>query len=305
MSASLELVDGASRRRWWLEVLYAAAFYAVYSYIRNRFGSASVSVEQALGNAERVIDAEAFFGLYHEETIQSWFVSPAVDGPVYAFAGARALLQLWNIFYGTVHFIVTAGALIWVFRKFPADYSKWRNTLAFTTGLALVLYAAFPLMPPRLLPDCGQFGACLEQYRYVDTLADVGGLWSFESETMQSISNQYAAMPSLHFAWALWAWLALRRRVRAGWARVAISLHPWVTLWVIVVTANHFWLDALGGAAVFGIAYAAAAAIERARSPSRSAGDVRAQPGTLVAQAQAEGGFAHSAEDENPAGSGH
>lgn len=269
LDPSLDLVDASPRHRWWLQVLYAAAFYAVYSYVRNRFGSASVSVAEALGNAERVIDAEAFFGLYHEETIQSWFVTPSVNGPVYAFAGARALLQLWNIFYGTVHFIVTAGALVWVFRKFPADYAKWRNTLAFTTGLALVLYAAFPLMPPRLLPACGDFGACLVQYQYVDTLADVGGLWSFDSETMQSISNQYAAMPSLHFGWALWSWLALRRRVRSVWAQVAISLHPWVTLWVIVVTANHFWLDALGGAVVFGIAYAAATAIERARLPSQ------------------------------------
>jgi hypothetical protein len=124
-------------------------------------------------------------------------------------------------------------------------------------------------MPPRLLPDCGAYGACLGQYAYVDTLADVGGLWSFDSGTMQSISNQYAAMPSLHFAWALWSFLALRRRLTHTWSRVAITLYPWLTLWVIVVTANHFWLDALGGAVVFGSSYAAARAIEavRLRSP--------------------------------------
>ncbi len=261
--------DTHPKRRWWREILFAVAFYAAYTFIRNRFGSSAVSPDEALANARRIIDIEQFMDLYHEETIQSWFVASAGGGVTYAFAGARVLLQLFNILYGTLHFIVTAGVLVWLYRHVGHDYPRWRNTLAFTTGLALVVYVLFPLMPPRLLPDCGAYGACLGQYAYVDTLADVGGLWSFDSGTMQSISNQYAAMPSLHFAWALWSFLALRRRLTHTWSRVAITLYPWLTLWVIVVTANHFWLDALGGAVVFGSSYAAARAIEavRLRSP--------------------------------------
>jgi hypothetical protein len=222
-----------------------------------------------LDNARRVIDLEQLVGLYHEETIQGWFVSSTGGGVAYAFAGARLLMQLWNILYGTLHFIVTAGALVWLYRRFGPDYPRWRNTLAFTTGIALVVYALFPLMPPRLLPDCGIYGACLPQHAYVDSLSEVGGLWSFDSGTMQSISNQYAAMPSLHFAWAMWSFFALRRRLAHAWTKVAITLYPWLTLWVIVVTANHFWLDALGGAVILGLGYAAAMAVEavRPRSP--------------------------------------
>ncbi len=260
-----------NRRWWWREVLYALAFYLVYSYIRNHFGSAAVSPDEALANARRVIDIERFFGLYHEPTIQGWFVSSSGGGLTFAFAGARVLMQLWDILYGTLHFVVTAGVLVWLYRRFGSDYPLWRNTLAFTTGLALVVYVLYPLMPPRLLPDCGAYGACLGQYHYVDSLASIGGLWSFDSGTMQSISNQYAAMPSLHFAWASWAFFALRHRLGHRWSRAAITVYPWLTLWVIVVTANHFWLDAAGGAAVLGLGFGAAKVVEVAggRSASR------------------------------------
>lgn len=254
------------RNPWWREVLYVAAFYAAYSLVRNLFGSAAVSPEEALTNALRVVDAERFFGLYHEETIQGWFVSSGAGGVTFAFSGAQLLVQLWNVLYGTLHFVVTAGVLIWLYLHPGTDYSRWRNTLAFMTGFALIVYALFPLMPPRLLPDCGVYGACLAQYAYVDTLADVGGLWSFDSGAVQSISNQYAAMPSLHFAWAMWVFLALRRSVAYPWGRAAIALYPLLTLWVIVVTANHFWLDALGGLAILGAGYAAARFVARLRS---------------------------------------
>jgi membrane-associated phospholipid phosphatase len=102
-------------------------------------------------------------------------------------------------------------------------------------------------MPPRLLDDCGEFGACAS-YGYVDTLARYGGLWSFDSGAMEQISNQYAAMPSLHFAWSFWCFLVLYPRLRRPWAKALVAAYPWVTLFAIVVTANHFWLDAVGGA---------------------------------------------------------
>ena len=122
------------RNPWWRELLYVAAFYAAYSLVRNLFGSAAVSPEEALANALRVVDVERFFGLYHEETIQGWFVSSGAGGVTFAFSGAQLLVQLWNVLYGTLHFVVTAGVLIWLYLHTGTDYSRWRNTLAFTTG---------------------------------------------------------------------------------------------------------------------------------------------------------------------------
>ena len=241
--------------RWWREAVYVGAFYLVYSTIRNQFGSAAVSTVTAFRHARHVITIERSLGLFFEPRLQRLFVRSTGNGVHFAFAGARELLEFWNVFYGTFHFVVTAVVLIWLFRRFPRDYPTWRNTLAFTTALALLGFSLYPLMPPRLLADCGIYGACHHQFTFVDTLDRVGGLWSFDSGTMQSISNQYAAMPSLHFAWSSWCFFVLFPRLKRPWAKALIAIYPWMTLWVIVVTANHYWLDAAGGALIFAVGY--------------------------------------------------
>ncbi len=242
MVAEVERRPDRSRLRWWREVVYVLAFYLAYSAVRNK-GVAADSVQEAFANARTIIRLERLVGLYHEESIQQVFLDD------------RWFIRLCNIYYGSLHFIVTTAALVWCFRRRSQDYPSWRNTLAFTTALALVGFAFFPLMPPRLLPP---------SYGYVDTLATVGGLWSFDSGTIKSISNQYAAMPSLHFGWSLWSALVLWPAAagRRG-AKVLLVGYPAATLFAIVVTANHFWLDAVGGAAVLGAGYSLARLIGR------------------------------------------
>jgi hypothetical protein len=237
----------APRLRWWREVLYVVGFYAVYSFIRN---SSDATKALAQSHALDVIRIEQALRLYFEEQLQDVFLD------------WTWFIRFWNVFYGSFHFIVTAAALVWCFRKMPTRYGRMRNTLAFTTGLALIGYAFFPLMPPRLLPP---------GYGYVDTLAEFGGLWSFDSGAMKSISNQYAAMPSMHFGWAAWSVMVLwpltdGRAVH----RALLAAYPFTTLFAIVVTANHFWLDALGGAGALAAGYALASALAVARSKARS-----------------------------------
>jgi len=232
----LELRSARARGlRWWKEVLYILAFYLVYSAVRNTQGSAAVSAAHAMGNALDIIRLEEALGLYLEQAIQ------------HAFLGNRLFIEFWNLFYGSFHFVVTIGALILLFKRFPGRYRQWRNTLAFTTALALIGFAAYPLMPPRLLPA---------SYGYVDTLKEFGALWSFDSGAVNKISNQYAAMPSLHFAWASWSALVLIPAVRSVWAKVLAGIYPFLTLFAIVVTANHFVLDAAGGALVLAVGLA-------------------------------------------------
>lgn len=233
--ARTECVEEASRPlRWWRELLLATAFYALYSFIRNTQGSAMVSHAVAQANALRVIAVEQFFGIYHERWFQQLFIG---QGP---------WMVLWNFFYGTFHFVVTAFVLVFLFRRFPERYRVWRNTLAATTALALIGFAMYPLLPPRLLPS---------GYGFVDSLKVFGSLWSFDSGSMQVISNQYAAMPSLHFAWSLWSGLAMVPVVRSRWAKALAVLYPAVTFAAIVVTANHFVLDAMAGAAALGVGW--------------------------------------------------
>ena len=240
--------------RWWREVLYIAVFYGVYSVIRNTQGSAAVSEAHALRNALRIIDWERAMGIYWEEAIQQ------------AFLGSRLFIEFWNVFYGTFHFIVTLFALVLLFRRFPERYRRWRNTLAAATAVALVGFAFYPLMPPRLMP--ASFG-------FVDTLAVFGSPWSFDSGTMSKISNQYAAMPSLHFAWALWCACVLVPAFKARWAKSLVVAYPACTLFAIVVTANHFVLDAAGGVLALAvgaaIGFPLAARMERDRFPRPAA----------------------------------
>lgn len=249
------------RRYWWKEAALVVGFYAIYSWTRNQFGSNRLAAdgipEQAFHNAERIIKWERLVGLYHEETIQDivvehiWFI------------------QLMNAFYGSAHFVVTIAVFILLFWKRPGVFPQWRNTLAAMTALAIVGFVLFPLMPPRLLDapcpiqDTGEYGgSCLySRYReegggfgFVDTLAEYGGgPWSFNSEGMASISNQYAAMPSLHIGWSTWCAVGMWPLLRRRWQRVAVLLYPLFTLFVIIVTANHFWLDGVGGLIVFGV----------------------------------------------------
>jgi membrane-associated phospholipid phosphatase len=133
--------------------------------------------------------------------------------------------------------------------------------------LAIIGFAWFPLMPPRLLDEpcpvqeTGAYGGeCIPSdlrpengFGFVDTLADFGGPWSFDSDTMASISNQYAAMPSLHIGWSTWCAIAVWPLLRRRWMKVAMLMYPAATLFCIVVTANHYWIDGLGGLAVFAI----------------------------------------------------
>lgn len=240
---------------WWKEAAIVAVFYAVYSAARNQFGSALVDVGQepvhAFNNAMRVIRWERALGLFHEETIQDWFLP------------YKGFIQFWNTFYGTAHFIVTIGVFIWLFRRDRAEFPRWRNTLALTTALAIVGFSLFPLMPPRLLNNDSEYGGQriaieegYENFGFVDTLEEYGGPWSFDSGTMQEVSNQYAAMPSLHIAWASWCALVVFSLTRNRWARALAAIYPLATLFTIVVTGNHFWLDGVGGLVALGAGYA-------------------------------------------------
>ena len=146
--------DFEHRMVWWKEALIISAFYSVYTLIRNQFGSTLVKgisiPEHAFTNAVRVIRFERWLGLFHEETIQEWFL-PHVW-----------FIKTMNVYYGTAHFFVTLAVFVALYKLRPSVFGQWRNTLAVMTTLAIIGFSLFPLMPPRLLdapcPDAG-FGA--------------------------------------------------------------------------------------------------------------------------------------------------
>jgi hypothetical protein len=256
--------------RWWREVLYVLLVYVAYSAVRNQFGSGAgtdVDPEPAYHHAEAIIQLQRNIGLYFEDALQRWYLDLPLDG----------LIRFWNVYYGIFHFVVAGTALVWLFRKAPERYRLWRNTLAFTTLLALIGFASFSLMPPRLLDDPGEFGGCqvyaagedlpddageppCDEFGYVDTVAEFGGWASFGSEEMAAVSNQYAAMPSMHIGWSTWCAFVLAPLVRRRWLKALAIAYPLFTLFDIMVTGNHYWIDGVGGLVCLGAGYLVARA---------------------------------------------
>ncbi|AOR34723.1 hypothetical protein BFF78_30025 [Streptomyces fodineus] len=210
------------RPRLWFEVLLIAVSYWTYSLIRN---AVPEQKGKALRNADWIWGAEHDLGIAVERS-----VNHAVNSMSWLIIGI-------NYYYATLHFIITLGVLVWLYRWHPGRYAAARLVLFATTGVALVGYYLFPLAPPRLMGD-GHF---------VDTVM-VHHTWgSMASGDLKHMSNQYAAMPSMHIGWSMWCGLTVFALASVPWVRVLGLLYPATTLLVIVATANHFWLDAVGG----------------------------------------------------------
>ncbi|WP_393084047.1 phosphatase PAP2 family protein [Streptomyces sp. LN704] len=210
------------RPRFWFEILLIAASYWTYSLIRN---AVPEQRGKALRNADWIWRMEHHLGIAVEQS-----VNHAVNSATWLIIGM-------NYYYATLHFVVTLAVLVWLYHSHPGRYAAARLALFATTAVALVGYYFFPLAPPRLM-NGGHF---------VDTVV-VHHTWgSMASGDLKHMSNQYAAMPSMHIGWSLWCGLTIFALASAPWARILGLLYPAATLLVIVSTANHFWLDAVGG----------------------------------------------------------
>ncbi|OHV47285.1 phosphatase PAP2 family protein [Pseudofrankia sp. BMG5.36] len=243
---------------WWVEIVILVALYYCYTGTR---GFAEGSVDQATRTGEMLVRWQAAIGLDIELGLNHWLQTV----PPIAIACC--------FYYATFHFIVTPTVILWMHRRHPRSYSRARWTLAFTTILCLIGFFLFPTAPPRLLPGAG----------YIDTMAYYSnwGWWSASASAaphgLDKVANLYAAMPSLHCAWALWCGVLIARNARWKWLRVLGALYPAATAFVVMATANHYILDAFAGWAVLGIGALAATALTR-RSTRRFAARRPAAP---------------------------
>ncbi|MEU0097594.1 phosphatase PAP2 family protein [Streptomyces sp. NPDC006267] len=159
------------------------------------------------------------------------------------------LRDFFDYYYSTFHFIVPLTILGVLYARRPADYRWVRSSIGFATLLALVGFWLYPLAPPRLMPGLG----------FIDTVHGVQDFAKPDYGTLTTVTNQYAAMPSLHFGWSLWCGVVIVMLAPKLWMKALGLLHPLFTIAAIVATANHWVLDAAGGALVvslgFGLTY--------------------------------------------------
>ncbi|MEX1217633.1 MAG: phosphatase PAP2 family protein [Acidimicrobiales bacterium] len=239
--AGRTLSDG-KKLFWWREVLIVLAVNAVYETVRNLSAG---KPDKAYENALKIIDWQRLLGIWHEQAMQNWALNFT---PLIIFA---------NYFYGSMYIAATLFTLGFLYRKFPDTYPLFRNTLMIGTLCGLIGFAFFPLMPPRLLDDTILLQGLNagKWFGFVDTLVEYPTFWSFNNEVMKTISNQFAAMPSLHCGWAFWTLIALLPRMKSWWSKTLVILYPVLTVYFVIITGNHFVLDAVAGFAVFTFAY--------------------------------------------------
>ena len=233
--------------RWlpngWLDAirqlaLFAGAYYA-YRIVRGFVdGQAGLAFE----NARNLVDAERALGLFFEPALQAWA------------EGEQWILTFSSWMYVNSHFVVTTTFLIWLYIARNHAFYFVRNMFMVAMGLALVGYMAYPTAPPRFMPEWG----------FSDSVASFVGEKAEQSADV--LYNPFAAVPSMHVAFALMIAIPAIVLVRHRVLKVLWAVYPLVVTFVVMVTANHFWLDAVLGALVAALsAYAASAAFARAR----------------------------------------
>lgn len=217
------------------ELVLVAVSYGVYSLIRNAVPEQET---QAIARGVQLWQLEQHLNIDFE-----LWLNHTVQAVTWLTVGM-------NYFYATMHFAVTLAVLIWLYWFHPGRYRAARTVLAITTGLALFGYFFYALAPPRLLP----------QSVFIDTVSLHQTWGSMASGDLQSLSNQYAAMPSMHAGWSLWCGIAIVMFAKRRWVRMLGVVYPILTVLVITATANHFMIDAVGG----WVTLAAGFAIQRA-----------------------------------------
>ncbi|QKW27315.1 phosphatase PAP2 family protein [Streptomyces seoulensis] len=214
-----------------LELLLIRVTYAAYSQVRLVAAGDRATAERhghQIHSLERALHLDVEHWVNHTVAATPW------------------LNHFLSFYYETFHFIVPLAVLGVLYVRRPADYRWARTALGFATLIGLLGFWLYPLAPPRLMPGLG----------FVDTVHGVQDFARPDYGAMTAVTNQYAAMPSLHFGWALFCGVVIAVVAPRRWMKALGLLHPLFTVTAIVGTANHWVLDAVGGATVVGLGFA-------------------------------------------------
>ncbi len=234
---------------------------ALYFFVR---GLMITRADLAESNASRLVDLERWLGIFHEPDIQQWVTQH------------DWLVRVFNAIYIYGHWPILVSTLVWLVWKRRDQFPVYRTALLVSGAIGLVAFVAFPMAPPRFLPDLG----------FVDTVT----LHTNAYRVLQppAFTNQYAAMPSLHVGWNLLMGIAIYRTTTARAWRMFAILMPLAMYAATVLTANHFLLDGIVGSmvALVGLAVAmriSAPTVTPSESPDRVSGGATAGRAAILA----------------------
>jgi hypothetical protein len=218
-----------ARKKWMKEAIVFLLFGLLYKTSRY---IAIGDVETAFSNAIKVIAIEKNMGFFWEQTIQAIFLKHTT------------LIKVLNTFYLYVHIPATLLFFIWLFKRYNHKYRLVRNGFIAANCVALVFFIVYPCAPPRML----------SQYGFSDTLLDISGV-NLYSGVYSGVLNQYAAVPSMHFGNAFLIAVVVFIYAKDSYLKYGIMLYPLFVLLVIVITGNHFFIDAIIGGCIVILPY--------------------------------------------------
>ena len=231
-------VNRGGWRRHLMELALYPAAYLLYLLSRELAGGGEGA---ALDNAAVLIDLERWLGLWVEPAMQGWVIE-------YARPLAVALNWVYILTYWPV--ILAAALVCYIFRR--RVYCYYRNVLVVNLAMALVVFALLPVAPPFKTPGL------------VDTIQVYGPAF-YGGPGMAAFYNTNAAMPSLHFSWTCVLGTLFARELPGWWKALGLA-YPMLTFCAIVITGNHFVLDAVAGAALAGAAFGVVAVVGRVKT---------------------------------------
>ncbi len=223
----------------------------LYFFVRGLMDS---QTSLAVAHAHDVVALERALGIFHEP----WLQAQVLD--------TGWLVTLLNRIYIFGHWPVIVGTLSWLVWKHPARFARYRSALLLSGAIGLVFFVLFPTAPPRLVPDLA----------FVDTVTQHSQ--AYRVLQPPSFTNPYAAVPSLHVGWNLLMGIAIVRHASTRWARWFGYLMPLVMWAATVLTANHYIVDGVAGAAVALTGLGIAIWLERRNAPRRSTTEAPATP---------------------------
>lgn len=227
-----------------MEVLLFAGALLAYQLSRAFVvGDAGDAVKNAWG----IIDLEKASGLFFETSLQRWMLDNL------------HLMQFLNHFYVWAHLPVTAVFFVWLYRTRRDAYPFVRNAFFVANGIALAVFVAFPVAPPRLMTSEG----------FIDTLSIISGI-DLHAGNLSGWFNPFAAVPSMHFAYALMIGVVAALLLQRWPLKLLVLTYPLLVFVAIVGTANHYVLDAAAGGAVILTAFAVTALWGIWRAPNRT-----------------------------------
>lgn len=223
------------------ELLFVVPAYTAYQFVR---GAVHGKAGDAFDNASRLIHIEQKLGIFHEAFLQQLILPKGW------------VVDFFNYLYIWGHLPVIIAVALWLYSRHRDNYALFRNAFLISGLIALIGFSTVPLAPPRYMPEFG----------FTDTIIHAQSYYAFQNP---KIVNQYAAMPSLHFGWDMLVAIAIGFNTTKRWVRICAVFLPIVMLGGIVLTANHYFLDAAAGALVSMMGLALAYGLRRCVSRDR------------------------------------